>query len=112
MVIPGSEVLVVPEIYLTRVVSNLRVSVKLPILLNPFTVIGIGTDEVPGMALMMFDAMVTGASAARTFAGSNKYKINPKKTNFFKNLGLLNAAKNKGECTCTPLRFSAMVTGK
>jgi hypothetical protein len=62
------------------------VRVNLPIALNPVTVTGIITAGVPGRALMIFPAVVTGASAASSAVEKNQHKTNPKKTNFFKDM--------------------------
>jgi uncharacterized protein (DUF169 family) len=46
-------------------------------LLNPFTVIGMITAVDPGIALVTFPAMVTGASAAITEDDTSKMKRSP-----------------------------------
>ena len=70
----------------TLVVSNFIVRVNCPILLKLLTVMGIGTEDVPAIALVTLAAVIIGASIA--------------------NKGMLNMQKNrKGKRNTIPLIF-------
>jgi hypothetical protein len=76
------------------------VRVNCPILVNPVTVTGTGTEVFPITALVTLPAIVTGAACGKSASGSPKIKKQKVKNDF---MGSGFTLLKSGECSRTPL---------